>query len=87
MASGVQAKKNTMSAPVKYGEAWKLTVKNSPNDSAMPATAATRVQSPTSVPMPMASSPRAITQPTNGATWTSPPTSPWIGLTREAPTS
>ena len=27
--SGVQAKKNTMSEPVKYGDEWKLTVRNS----------------------------------------------------------
>src|ERR1035441_6715981 len=58
-ASGVQAKKKTMSEPVKYGDAWKLTVKKRPKDKAIPATAATRIHRPANIPRPMATSPRA----------------------------
>ncbi len=86
-ANGVQAKKKTMSDPVKYGEAWKLTVKKSPNERAMPATAATRVHRPTRTPSPMATSPREMSTPTVEAMGTRWLTSPWMGLEWEAPTS
>ncbi len=63
-ASGVQAKRNTMSDPVKYGDEWKLTVRKSPKERTMPATAATRTRRPASTPAPMATSPMAMTTPT-----------------------
>ena len=53
-----------MSNPVKYGDEWKLTVRNNPNDSAMPPAAAIRVHRPRRVPTPIATSPMAITIPT-----------------------
>ncbi len=53
-----------MSDPVKYGDEWKLTVRNNPNDSAMPPAAAIRVHRPRRVPTPTATSPMAITIPT-----------------------
>ena len=76
-----------MSEPVKYGEEWKLTVRKSPKDSAMPATAATRIHRPTSTPSPMATSPRAMTSPTVEAMGTRWEIRAWMGLEREAPTS
>ena len=53
----------------------------------MPATAATRIHSPTRMPTPMATSPTAMTTPTAVATGIRWATSPWIGLDRSAPAS
>jgi hypothetical protein len=61
--NGIQAKKNTMSAPVKYGDEWKLTVKNRLKDNSAPPSAAIRPQRPTSVPIPIAISDNEMMMP------------------------
>ena len=53
----------------------------------MPATAATRINRPTSTPTPMATSPTAMTTPTAEEMGTRWLISAWMGLERTAPTS
>ena len=53
----------------------------------MPAAAAALARNPSRVPMPMASSPRAMTMPSGTAAWASGVIRAWMGLRRAAPAS
>ncbi len=81
---GSQAKKKTMSAPVKYGEAWKLIVKNRLKERIAPPIAAIRVHRPSKTPRPIATSAKEMTSPIGLAKLIMWLSSAWIGLVCEA---
>ena len=62
-------------------------MRKSPKDRAIPATAATRINRPTRIPSPMATSPTAMTAPTGEAMGTRWVIRAWMGLEWLAPTS
>ncbi len=76
-----------MSAPVKYGDEWKLTVRKSVSERRRPPAAASRVHSPSTVPNPTASSLSAISTPIGVDRWRRWPSSGCSGLVRFAATS
>ena len=56
-----------MSAPVYHGTSLKLTARNRLSEMSRPPTAATRVHSPSAMPIPTATSPSAITHARSAA--------------------
>ena len=69
-----------MSAPVYHGVAFQLTVRNSDREISMPPSAAMRAHRPSSVPVPTAISPAAMSSPKATEWCSTGPSSPPIGL-------